>query len=112
MFPHRYSGVHNRAKYTDVVQCCFSVEDVEHVLSIHQRKYFSAVVLIDVSHGVNSGLNSSCLTSTKLQCAYGLLDVTTDHCEDCFTYDSPCYLADSNWARSRSLVQWYQVVKV
>ena len=29
---------HNRAKYTDVVQCCFSVEDVERILSIHKEK--------------------------------------------------------------------------
>ena len=71
------------------MQCYFLVEDVERVLSIDQQKCFSVVILIDVPHGMNSGLNSSCLTSTKLQCAYGLLDVTTNHCEDFFTYDSP-----------------------
>ena len=29
---------HNRTKYTDVVQYCFSVEDVERILSIHKQK--------------------------------------------------------------------------
>ena len=51
---------------TDVVQCCISVEDNEHVLSIHQQKCFSVVIVIDVLHGMNNSLNSSCLTSTKL----------------------------------------------